>query len=188
VSSYAARVAACEAAEEAPGIASVNAELNVKVPQHLHRSDAEIRNAALDALKWKACLPVRAVMVSVCDGRVTLSGQVDWSYQRKLAEKILISLPGITAIGNELRVSDRQIEMEISARIRAALRMGAEIKADAIKVEVQNGVVTLHGQLAAVNEHALVTSAAQSHPEVRQVRCELRASVATPAKIDVKYI
>lgn len=157
------------------GIASVTAELIVKVPQHLRRSDADICDAALDALKWRACLPAGAVTVSVCDGCVTLSDRVDWSYQRKLAERVLLPLPDITSFSNEFRVSDRQIKMEVSARIRAPLRVAAETRADAIKVEVRDGVVTLRGQLPVVSEHALVSSAAQVHPDVRQVRDALRA-------------
>ncbi|MEP9321804.1 BON domain-containing protein [Paraburkholderia phymatum] len=176
VSSYAARIAACEAAEETQGIASVTADLTVEVPQHLRRSDAEIRDSALDALKWRACLPSGAVTVSVCDGRVTLSGQVDWSYQRKLAEKVLVSLPGITSVSNKLRVSDRQIQLEVSARIRAALRVAAEKRADAIKVEVRDGVVTLRGQLPVGREHALARSAALCHSDVREVQDALLTS------------
>lgn len=175
VSSYAARVAACRAAEQVQGIASVTTELTVEVPQHLRRSDAEIRDTALDALQWRACLPSGAVTVSVFDGRVTLSGRVDWSYQRKLAENVLLPLPSITSISNELRVSDRQIQMEVSSRIRATLRVAAEMRADAIKVEVRDGVAILRGQLPVVSEDTLISFAAQSHPEVHQVRCELHA-------------
>ncbi|MBN3752283.1 BON domain-containing protein [Paraburkholderia sp. Tr-20389] len=178
VSTYAARIAACEAAEEVQGIASVTGELTVKVPRHLRRSDAEIRDTVLHALKWRACLPSGAVTVSVCDGRVTLSGKVDWSYQQKLAENVLVPLPGITSISNELRVGDRQVQMEVSARIRTAMRVAAEIRADAIKVEVRDGVVTLRGQLPVVSERALVIAAAQNHPDAREVRDELSASSA----------
>ncbi|BCG04847.1 phospholipid-binding protein (plasmid) [Paraburkholderia sp. PGU19] len=175
VSSCAARVAARNAAEKVQGITSVTSELTVSVPPHLRRSDTEIRDAVLDALKWRAYLPCGAVTVTVRDGCVTLSGRVDWSYQRKLAEKVLLPLLGITSISNELRVSDRQIQMEVSARIRARLRLAAERQADAIKVKVRGGVATLRGQLPVVDERAFVISAAQSHPEVRQVSDELRS-------------
>ncbi|TXC84419.1 BON domain-containing protein [Paraburkholderia azotifigens] len=169
VSSCAARVAAREAAEDVQGVASVATELIVNVPPDLRRSDAEIRDAVLDTLKWRACLPSGAVTVTVSNGCVTLSGRVDWSYQRKLAETVLLPLRSIMSISNELRVSDRQIQMEVSARIRTALRVAAEMRADAIKVEVRDGVVTLLGPLPAVDERAYVSAVVQSHPEVRRV-------------------
>ncbi|MEI5998082.1 BON domain-containing protein [Paraburkholderia bengalensis] len=177
VSNYGARIAALEAAEEVHGIASVTGELTVEVPRHLRRSDAQIRDTVLDALKWRACLPSGAVTVSVFNGGVTLSGKVDWSYQRKLAEKVLVRLPGITSISNQLSVSDRQIQLEVSARIRAALCVAAETRADAIKVEVRDGIVTLRGPLPVVSERALVIAAAQNHSEVRNV-CDALNTIA----------
>jgi osmotically-inducible protein OsmY len=185
VSSCAARVAARVAAEDVQGIASVAAELTVNVPSDLRRSDAEIRDAVLDALKWRARLPSDALTVTVGDGCVTLSGQVDWSYQRKLAETVLLPLRCITSISNELRVSDQQIQMEVSARIRTALRVAAEMRADAITVEVRDGVVTLLGPLPAIDERAYLSAAVQSHPEVRRV-CDHTLEVkATHATLDI---
>ena len=168
VSRYAAKVAACEAATDVQGIASMTSDLVVQIPLHLRRTDAEIRDVALAALRWKACLPAGSVDVSVRDGHVTLAGRVDWSYQRKLAEEILEPLQGVTSISNELDVSDRQIQMEVSWRIRAALRVAAEAQADAIEVEARNGTVTLRGILPTASMHTLVRSAADGHPEVHE--------------------
>ena len=169
VSGYAAKVAVCEVVRGVPGIKSVTADLTVKVPMQLRRPDAEIRDAILSALRWKACLPPGSVDADVRDSCVTLAGHVDWSYQKKLAEQVLVSLPGITSICNELAVSDRQIQMEVLTRIRAALRTAAEAQADKIEVEARDGTVTLRGTLATSAWRDLVCAAARGHSEVREL-------------------
>ncbi|MFP4894873.1 BON domain-containing protein [Paraburkholderia sp. EG304] len=176
VSGYAAKVAACEVARAVPGIASVTAELAVKVPTQLRRTDAEIRDAILSALRWRACLPPGSVDVNVHDGCVWLAGHVDWSYQKKLAEQVLVHLPGITSICNELVVSDRQIQMEVLTRIRAALRTVAEAQADKIEVVARDGMVTLRGTLATSAWRDLVCGAARGHSEVHWVCDEMAPS------------
>ncbi len=174
VSGYAVLVAACAAAKDVKAVVAVRSELTVQIPEHLRRTDAEIRGAAIAALRWRACLPPGAVNVCVLDGRVTLTGRVDWSYQKKLAEEVIVSLQGITSIDNMIEVSDRQIEMEVLTRIRAALRVAAEAQADAIEAEVLHGTVTLRGILQSIGARATVCAAARGHPEVRQLYDELR--------------
>ena len=169
VSGYAAKVAVCEVARGVPGITSVTADLAVEVPMQLRRTDAEIRDAILSALRWKACLPPGSADADVRDSCVTLAGHVDWSYQKKLAEQVLVFLPGITSICNELAVSDRQIQMEVLTRIRTALRAAAEAQADKIEVEARDGTVTLRGTLATSAWRDLVCAAARGHSEVREL-------------------
>lgn len=176
VSRYAAMIATLAAARAVQGVFGVTSNLTVQIPGQLRRTDDKIRDAALAALKWKACLPPGSVNVCVSDGRVTLLGQVDWSYQKRLAEEVLESLDGLTSICNQLCVSDRQVEMEVLTRIRTALRVAAEAQADAIEVEVRDGTVYLRGRLPCISGHAVACSAAQGHPEVRRLRDELHVT------------
>jgi hyperosmotically inducible periplasmic protein len=173
VSSYAAKVAACSTARCVDGLASVADELAVQLPASARRDDTQVRDAALAALVWKACLPRGSVDVSVRDGAVTLSGRVDWSYQKKLAEAVIVPVPGVTSISNKLHVSDRQVQMEVMTQIRAALRVAAERHADAIAVQAQDGTVTLRGTLPTAADRALACAAARAHAEVRELRDEI---------------
>jgi hyperosmotically inducible protein len=173
VSSYAAKVAACSTTRCVDGLAAVDNELSVRLPASARRADAVLRDAALAALVWKACLPRGMVEVGVRDGALTLTGRVDWSYQKKLAEAVVIPLQGVTSIVNRLRVSDRQVQMEVLGQIRAALRSDAQRHADAIRVQAQDGTVTLSGTLPTVGQRALACAAAREHPEVRELRDEI---------------
>ena len=176
VSRYAAMIATCAAAEAVPGVCGVTSDLTVQIPGPLRRTDDEIRDAALAALKWKACLPPGSVNVCVRDGSVTLLGQVDWSYQKRLAEQVLEPLDGLTSICNKLCVSDRQVEMEVLRRIRTALQVAAQAQADAIEVEVRDGTVYLRGRLPCISGRAVACSAARGHPEVRRLCDELHVT------------
>jgi osmotically-inducible protein OsmY len=138
------------------------------------RTDAQLRDAALEALHWKACLPTHMFEVSVHDGCVTLDGRVEWTYQKQLAERTVALLPGVTSIRDALKVSDKQTRMEVMTRIRAALRNAAETQADAIDVSVCEGTATLRGTLLMDAAHGVISSAVRSHPEVQVVRDELR--------------
>lgn len=71
-----------------------------------------------------------------------------WSFQRKLAERAVARLTGVTGIVNLLRVSDRQTQMQAVTDIHAALRRAADIEADAIEVLIADGTVTLRGTVS----------------------------------------
>lgn len=161
-------------ASSVKGVSAVRSELTVEIPAPMRRSDADICDAALAALRWNACLRPGTVNAAVHDGRVTLRGRVDWSYQKTLAEQVIAPLAGITSICNRLTVGDRQIEMEISTRIRAALRLAAEAQADAIHVKVQGGKVTLRGVVPDMRTRSRICAAARGHPEAREICDELR--------------
>jgi hyperosmotically inducible periplasmic protein len=173
VSSYAAKMAACSSARCVDGLVSVDDELSVHLPASARCADAALRDAAVDAIKWKACLPRGSVEVSIRGGAVTLTGRVDWSYQKRLAEAVIVPLQGVTRIINKLRVSDRQVQMEVLTQIRAALRIAAERHAGAIDVQAKDGMVTLRGRLPTAAERAMACEAARSHPEVRELRVEI---------------
>lgn len=178
VATYAAKLAAAEAARQVPGVIAVAADVDIVLPASGRCTDAQLRDAALEALKWKAYLRTDTFEVSVSDGCVTLDGRVDWTYQKQLAERTLAALTGVTSIRNCLHVGDKQTRMEVMTAIRAALRNAAESQADALDLNVCAGTVTLRGTLSAVEVGSLISEVARRHPEVRVVRNELQVTAA----------
>ncbi|WP_175751363.1 BON domain-containing protein [Burkholderia anthina] len=182
VATYAAKLAAAKAARQIPGVIAVTADLEIVPAASTRCTDAQLRDVALETLKWKAYLRTDTFEVSVRDGCVTLDGRVDWTYQKQLAERTLAALPGVTSIRNCLHVGDKQTQMEVMTAIRAALRNAAEAQADALDVHVCDGTVTLRGTLSAVEAGSLISEAARNHPEVRVVRNELQVIAAEAAE------
>jgi hyperosmotically inducible protein len=180
VPSYQAKLAATAAAANCDGLAAAHDLLSVQLPSSARRTDAGLRDAALEALVWKARLPRRMIEVAVHGGAVTLTGQVDWTFQKKLAEATVAPLSGVVSINNRVRVSDRQIEMELMTQVRSAMRAAAERRADELTVQMRNGVATLRGPVPSGGDRDLVCAAVRAHAEVHEVRDEM--SVDTPSR------
>ena len=82
VDSYAEKHAAETAARRVKGVRAVAEEIEVRLAMDSRRSDAQIAAAAIERLSWNVTVPKDSVQVKVENGWVTLTGQVDWWYQR----------------------------------------------------------------------------------------------------------
>ena len=85
VSSYAEKWDAERAAQRVSGVKALAVEMDVKLPGSSKRNDADIARSAKDVLQWTTYLPKDRVKVMVEKGWITLSGDVDWEYQRRAA-------------------------------------------------------------------------------------------------------
>lgn len=98
------RRALCRVAE----LKAIAPELTVEPPLECRRDDAEIAAMAAETLRWNVCIPSRCVSLSARGGRVMLTGEVEWDYQRRSAENALCGLPGLRGIDNEIVVAHRR--------------------------------------------------------------------------------
>jgi osmotically-inducible protein OsmY len=115
------------------------------------RSDADIKKDVMAQLQWEPYLNTAALGVAVKDGVVTLSGQVD-SYARKLAvERAARKILGVKAVAEVIKVGvspvDRRTDTEIAQAVAAALAWHTAVQEDKIKITVEEGVVTLDGEV-----------------------------------------
>lgn len=69
--------------------------------------DEAIAEAARDALQWHVHVPADAIKVRVEQGWITLSGNVDWGYQRRLAERTVSQLRGVIGVVNNIRMNEK---------------------------------------------------------------------------------
>src|SRR5687767_2740478 len=110
--------------------------------------DADIARTAQSVLQWTALLPPGGVKVEVENGWITLSGNVEWEFQKKAAVRAVHHLAGVSGVSG---VSDRMsIHSSVSAtviksQIEMALRRAARNDANEISVEVRGNDVTLSG-------------------------------------------
>ena len=151
------------------GVRAVAVELDVKLAPGHKRSDSEIAEAAEASFKWHALLPADRVQVKVEKGRITLSGELDWEYQRTAAEKAVRSLTGVVGVINNLRLKPSVAPANISNRIRDALARHAEREARNIEVVVNGSTVTLRGRVDSWAERAAAQGAAWAAPGISLV-------------------
>lgn len=170
---YAEKFAIEHALQRVAGVQALALELDVKLaPGHV-RSDAEIAEACESAFKWHALVPAERIKVKVEKGWVTLTGQLDWQYQRRNAENSVHHLTGVVGVSNSITLKPQVLPANVSNRIREALTRQAEREAKAIEVNIAGSTVTLRGNVHSWPERAAAQGAAWSAPGVTQVVNEL---------------
>ncbi|SDD85090.1 Osmotically-inducible protein OsmY, contains BON domain [Cupriavidus sp. YR651] len=169
LSSHAAKYAAEEAVRRVPGVKGLAVEINVRLPNDAQRTDADIARAASNILAWTSVLPADRIQVMVENGSVTLTGSVDWHYQRLAAERVVAGLYGVVSVANAIVVQPAIIPADIKELIARAIERQAADDASHVAVDVKDGVVTLSGSVRTWAERDAAFEAAWAAPGVRNV-------------------
>jgi osmotically-inducible protein OsmY len=141
VESYAEKYAAERAARRVRGVHAIAQDIEVRLPSDRKTADDEIAARAIKILAWDVALPPDAINVKVEHGSVLLSGTVEWAYQRADAEQDVRKLGDVTAVVNDIQVRPRVEANDVHALIRGAFERAAELDADRVTVEIQDGKV-----------------------------------------------
>lgn len=148
--------AVTQAVRRIAGVRGLAADLQVQLASGHRRGDAEIAQAARDALHWHSLVPDDQVTVDVKDGWVTLEGEVDWAYQQATAEHCVRPLIGVRGITNNVGLKPHANPLNLGDQISAALVRHARHRARDIRVEVEGGQVTLSGTVDSLAERDAV--------------------------------
>jgi osmotically-inducible protein OsmY len=150
------------------GVAAVANDIQVKAPA-AGPTDPELARAALAALKMDLPLTWEQIKISVNDGRISLTGLVEWHYQRERAESSIRRLAGVVSVRNLIEIKPALAPENIQHRIEDAFRRLAQVDADQIKVETAGSEVTLNGEVRSWAERDQAQQTAWSAPGVMRV-------------------
>lgn len=144
VDNYSKKLEAENAAKKVIGVKALIENIDVRFPNNWSKTDEEVADEVLSALKDNWSVPKDKVTVKVEDGWVTLEGELPWDYQRKGAQIAASHLTGVKGVTNNITVKS-DIHNAIEKKdIEQALNRSSIDDSD-IKVSVSGTTVTLDG-------------------------------------------
>ena len=174
VSSYEEKLQAVQAVRRVKGVRAIAEEIEVRFLDGKKTSDDEIAKRAVDILGWDTLVPGGSIQITIRDGWVTLTGDVDWYYQKTAAGDSVRKLSGVRGVINNIAIKPRVHAHDVKRKIEDALKRNAEVEAKAIRITVQDGnKVLLEGKVRNWNERYAVESAAWSTSGVNAVEDRL---------------
>lgn len=109
------------------------------------------------------------VKAVVDGGWITLTGDVEWNFEKEAAESAVRNLFGVRGVINNVTVKPRIKMTEVKEKIKEALERTAIEEAEKIKVEVTGNKVILKGKVHSWDEYWAAKNAAWSAPGVVEV-------------------
>jgi osmotically-inducible protein OsmY len=115
------------------------------------KTDMQLQKDVIEELKWQPRIRDAEIAVAAKDGVITLAGQVTSYIQKFEAGRIAERVNGVRAVADEMTVelpsSSLRTDADIAHSVVSALKWNIEVPDTRITVKVENGWVTLHGDM-----------------------------------------
>lgn len=117
----------------------------------MRKSDEQLQKDVMEELHWDASIGRAEIGVVARDGVITLTGQVD-SYAKKWsAMKAAERVVGVVAVADEMIVhvptSWERTDIDIAHAVAEALRWDVQVPEEKVKARVNEGWITLDGEV-----------------------------------------
>ncbi|MBD3240404.1 MAG: BON domain-containing protein [Chitinivibrionales bacterium] len=151
VSNILAEERALELARATRGVRAVVDEIGVRPVQ---RRDRRVELDIVTALARDPVADSYELTVDVEDGTVRLGGSVQSWAERQITENVAKGVRGVKEIVNEIQVdfAGERTDAEIRDEIERRLELNPLVRAPLIDVKVDNGMVTLAGDVGSLQE------------------------------------
>lgn len=169
--------------------------------------DKELQQAVIDELDWEPSVDASHIGVTASKGVVTLSGHVPTYFEKRSAERAAQRVKGVKAVVEEIEVQlrgeNRWADDTIAGTALQSLASDAAVPKDRITLTVEDGWVTLMGDVAwnyqkAAAEHDVhkitgvrgLTSSISIKPHVQSyaVRDNIAKALGRTAALDAAAI
>ena len=154
------------------------------MPLHAADTDSRIESSAAKSYTFKTYLKDDSIKVDSKDGVVTLTGTVADASHKSMAENTVASLPGVTSVDDQLKISGEQpaehSDAWITTKVKTALLFHRNVNATGTTVYTKDGIVTLQGEASSLAQKELTTEYAKDIDNVKSVNNEMTIA-KTPA-------
>jgi osmotically-inducible protein OsmY len=173
VDSYAKKIEAENAAKKVIGLKALVENIEVKFPNSWSKTNIEIANEVLVALKSNWSVPNEKVTVKVEDGWVTLEGELAWNFQREAAKNAVHYLTGVKGITDKITIKSESNNAIEQKDVERAIARCWTINDNDIQVKVSGTTVTLFGTVTSWHQKEEAGNIAWKTPGIWHVINEL---------------
>jgi len=173
VDSYAKKLEAENAAKKVKGVKALVEKIEVKFPSAWTKTNLEIANEVLAALKSNWSVPKDKVTVKVESGWVTLEGELPWNFQREAAKNAVNFLTGVKGVTNNIEIKSDSHDAIEQKDIEEAIARNWSINDRNIEVSVAGTTVTLSGTVGSWYQKEEAGRMAWNTPGIWHVNNEL---------------
>lgn len=177
VDTYLEKKTAEKVALKVDGVKGVAENIEINIGFNHKKTDSELAQAALNALKWNVLVPDDKIKVKVENGWVTTEGNVEWAYEQHAVRDAVATITGVKGISNLVKITPKVNPDEVKKKITAAFERSATIDAGNIHIENIGGKVTLTGIVRSYAERQDAESAAWNAPGVTMVENNLNVEI-----------
>ncbi|GGI26502.1 BON domain-containing protein [Pedobacter mendelii] len=115
------------------------------------KNNETLKNEVLEAIRVEPLLDTAQIKVTANEGIVTLSGTVDTYVKKRAAEHVAGKVSGVHAVVENIKVKfgpdDTKTDEALASEIFKTLKFSPDIIMDSISVLVEDGWVTLAGEV-----------------------------------------
>jgi osmotically-inducible protein OsmY len=92
------------AVKNVAGVRAFANDIEVKSPEQMLKADESVAERVARVLTWYSSLRNMDVQAEVDDGRVTLTGKVDFLYQKEIVAERVAEIEGVSAVSNRVLI------------------------------------------------------------------------------------
>jgi len=170
------KMEAASVAKRVKGVLAIVNKIDVLLEREFRTTDEGLAERIANVLKWNVSIPGKEIKATVKDGVVSLSGQVEWQYQRANILRNIEHVAGVVNVLDHMTVKPAATATDVQQKIKSALLRHADVEASNVMVSVANGIVTLSGTVESMEEMDRVEDAAWAAPGVTRVIDNLRVA------------